>query len=83
MTDHVHPADFAGVAGPQHREFVLSGGVADGATFRLGTCEHGGWPDLALGPKPGHTGPQLLYRFDSAADTYVYIGQSEVADGDA
>lgn len=83
MSDYPEVTDFAGTAGPEHREFTLRGGLADGARFRLGTCGHGGWPDLGLGPKPGHDGPELLYRYDPAADTYVYIGQSEGFDGDA
>jgi hypothetical protein len=79
MTDHDHGDGFT-PGEPSVREFTLRGGLADGSRFKLATCSHGGWPELVLTPKGTKT--DLRYAFDSAADTYVYVGQTEVFDGE-
>lgn len=78
---HSHEHDHV-PGGVQRRQFALRGGLADGAKFNISTCEHGGWPELVLGPKPGTSGPELRYGFDSKSGQYVYIGQTETFDGD-
>lgn len=87
--DHEHCAGFVPV-GQATRKFALSGGPCDGMPFAASTCVHGGWPDLVLFAKPADAdssgatpdteaaagAPSLSYRYDEAADTYVYIGRS-------
>lgn len=83
MSEHDHGDGFVAQQ-PTVREFVLCGGPVDGRPFTLGTCEHGGWPDLTLFAKrePGRPlAPELSYRFEPEQDAYVYIGQSVPSDG--